>query len=153
MGLDISVSYWLLAGGPRFCSGERQEFFCSSRRPAGIWERSIWAPSSAEVLFRVWRIEHDDSLIGGFLKNVVLGAYVTDSDRGLETCNSMWGFNVVGIMNRLRAGRPGARIPSRVRNFCLLWNVQPTRGANAASYSMGTGVLSRGTWSWPLTSN
>jgi len=39
MSVAISVNYWLLAGRPRFCSRESQEFFCSSRHSAGVWDR------------------------------------------------------------------------------------------------------------------
>jgi hypothetical protein len=52
--------------------------------------------------------------------------------------------SVVGLDTRLHAGRPGIRIPVGSRDFCLLQNVQAGPGAHLASYSVGTGVISRG---------
>jgi hypothetical protein len=52
--------------------------------------------------------------------------------------------SVVGLDTRLQAGRPGIRIPVGSRYFSLLQNVQAVPGAHLASYSVGTGVISRG---------
>jgi hypothetical protein len=52
--------------------------------------------------------------------------------------------SVVGLATRLPAGRPGIRNPVGARGFSLLQNVQAGRGGHLASYSVGTGVISRG---------
>jgi hypothetical protein len=48
-------------------------------------------------------------------------------------------------LSRLKvwAGRFGVRIPAEARNFSFLLIVQTGSGAHEASYSMGTGVISR----------
>jgi hypothetical protein len=53
--------------------------------------------------------------------------------------------SVVSTVTRLRAGRSGARIPVRVRDFSLLQNVQTVSGIQAP-IPVGTGGLSLG-WS------
>jgi hypothetical protein len=47
-------------------------------------------------------------------------------------------------VNRIQAGGSGVRIPVGTRDFALLQKVQTDSGAHLASYTMGTGVLSRG---------
>jgi hypothetical protein len=54
-----------------------------------------------------------------------------------------WEPSLVGIATRLRTGRSGARIPVETSEFSLLQNVQIGFGPHPASYSVGTGVLSR----------
>ena len=50
----------------------------------------------------------------------------------------------VGIETRLRAGRSRFQIVVGATDFSLLQNIQTGAGAHTASYSLGTGVLSRG---------
>ena len=54
--------------------------------------------------------------------------------------------NVVGrfVETRLWVGRRGYRIPAEATNFSLLRNVQTPSEAHPDSYSMATGVVSRG---------
>lgn len=52
--------------------------------------------------------------------------------------------SVVGLATRLQAGWPGIRIPVGLRDSSLLQNFQAGPGAHLASYSVGTGVISRG---------
>jgi hypothetical protein len=61
--------------------------------------------------------------------NVELGRWVT----------------VVAILTRLTAGRLGVRIPAGVIDFFLLQIVKPTFGADPASISVVTRVISLGT--------
>jgi len=49
-----------------------------------------------------------------------------------------------GLLTTLHTGRSGVRIPVESRGFSLLQNVKTNSGAYPASYSVGTGVLSRG---------
>ena len=51
---------------------------------------------------------------------------------------------VVCTLTRPRVGWSGVWIPIMARDFPLLQTVQTGSGAHPASYSMGTGVLSRG---------
>ena len=51
---------------------------------------------------------------------------------------------VVSLVTRLRAGRTKVQIPARTRDFSFLENSQTKSVAYSASYSLVTGVLSRG---------
>jgi hypothetical protein len=53
---------------------------------------------------------------------------------------------IVGVVTRLRVGRSGVRIPTELRDFSLIQNIQADYGPHPASYLMGTGEPSRG-WS------
>jgi len=52
--------------------------------------------------------------------------------------------SVVPIVNRIQAGRSDFRIPVGTRDFALLQNIQTVPVAHLSSYTMGTGLLSRG---------
>lgn len=51
---------------------------------------------------------------------------------------------VVCTLTRPQVGRSGVWIPVRTRDFLLLQTVQTGSGVHPSSYSMGTGVFSRG---------
>jgi hypothetical protein len=51
--------------------------------------------------------------------------------------------SVVSIVTRLRAERPGVWIPAKARDLSLLKNLRTGSGVHLASYSSGSGVLSR----------
>ena len=52
-------------------------------------------------------------------------------------------YSSAGIVSRLLAGTFGVRFPPGATYFSILQNVQSFFGAHPASYSIGTGVLSR----------
>lgn len=51
---------------------------------------------------------------------------------------------VVGIVNGIRAGRSGIRIPPGVRDLFILQILETGCGAHSASYSEGTVIKRRG---------
>jgi hypothetical protein len=51
---------------------------------------------------------------------------------------------VVDMVTRLRAGESEVRISAEARYFSILHIVQTGSGVHPASFSMGTGILSRG---------
>jgi hypothetical protein len=53
------------------------------------------------------------------------------------------GDSVVGTETRLQAGRSGIRIPVEERDFSVFQNVHTGSEADAASFSVRIGVLSR----------
>jgi hypothetical protein len=52
--------------------------------------------------------------------------------------------SVIDVASRLRARRSGMRILVGARDFSLLQNAHTGSGAHAASYSIGTPIISRG---------
>ena len=50
---------------------------------------------------------------------------------------------MVRVATRSQAGRSGVRILVRVRNFSLLQNVQTSSGTHAASYLIGSMLISQ----------
>ena len=85
------------------------------------------------------------------LKNIELHGQTDKHDGGNSVCLHFsnapeMGSRVseVGIMPSQEVVRSGVRVPRGARDFSILHTVQTLSGAHAASYSMSTGVLSRG---------
>jgi hypothetical protein len=57
--------------------------------------------------------------------------------------NERWD-SVVRVLTSLRASQRDLRIPAGERDFTFLHNFQAGSGAHPASFSMGTGVISKG---------
>jgi hypothetical protein len=63
---------------------------------------------------------------------------LSPKNTNLSSCFTLY---AVATVTRLRAERPGVRIPAKARRFSLIQNVQTDCGAHLPSYSLGTGLL------------